>query len=198
VSDAVTDRGGSSSYDEVLYFTPQEINSIISLCKHMRDSVLVRTLYDLGCTVSEIVAIKVKEIDFDDMCIKVNTEDSVRIAYFSEQLKEMLGRFLNIEKKVNDSESYVFGTARGQLTTKRVQQIIKECTTNAGFKSRTKPQILRYSHIVNAHLHHVPLPAILAQTGIKRSRAIQILAALKDDDVNNLLHYRRFFEGYNS
>jgi len=164
----------------------------------MRDAVLVRTLYDLGCTVSEIVALQIKHIDFDDMCMSIQDNEQIRIAYFSEELKEMLGRFLNIEKKINTPETYLFGTARGQLTTKRVQQIIKGCATNAGFKNRTTPQILRYSHIVNAHLQNIPLPAILAQTGIKRSRAIQILAAIKDDKVNNLLHYRRFFEGHNS
>lgn len=195
---AATKTPNSGSYDKVLFYTPKEVESILQLCKHMRDTVLIKMLYDLGCTVSEIVAIQVKDIDFNDLCITIRSQEDAtrtRTSFFSEEVKALLVKFLTVEKKLNARERYIFGTARGQMTTKRIQQIVKECAIAAGFKKRTNPQMLRYSHIINAHLHHVPIPAILAQTGIKRSRAIQILAALETNEVNNLLSYRKFFEG---
>jgi len=47
------------------YLEPKEINQIENAATYLRDKLLIRLLFHLGCRVSEALGLEVKDIDFE-------------------------------------------------------------------------------------------------------------------------------------
>jgi integrase/recombinase XerD len=152
---------------------------LCSLGKPIRDDLIINLLYHLGCTVNELVNIKVDDLDFKHNRIRIRSESSrnkeAREVYLSHTLLSKIKEFL----ATGDNPEYLIFTRQSpQMTTKRVRQLVEEYCNSVGIKDAS-PQILRYTHIVHAYLKNIPIDAIQKQVGLKRSRAIEIFSQLK-------------------
>ena len=47
------------------YLEPNEVEQLETVALYLRDKILIRLLFHLGCRISEALALKVEEIDFD-------------------------------------------------------------------------------------------------------------------------------------
>jgi len=61
------------------YLEPQEIITMEKVADNMRDRLLIRLLFRLGCRVSEALALKVEDIDFK--------QDTVSIVHLKRRVK---------------------------------------------------------------------------------------------------------------
>jgi integrase/recombinase XerD len=161
------------------YLSFEAWESIYSLEKPIRDDLIINLLYHLGCTVNELVNIKVDDLDFKHNHIHIRSESSrnkeAREVYISHTLLFKAKEFLATG---SNPEYLIFTRQSPQMTTKRVRQIVEKYCSSAGIKD-ANPQILRYTHIVHAYLKKIPIDAIQKQVGLKRSRAIEIFSQLK-------------------
>lgn len=46
------------------YLEPEEVKMLEDAAENLRDKLLIRTLFHLGCRVSEALALKVEDVDF--------------------------------------------------------------------------------------------------------------------------------------
>jgi len=46
------------------YLEPEEVKMLEDAAENLRDKLLVRTLFHLGCRISEALALKVEDVDF--------------------------------------------------------------------------------------------------------------------------------------
>lgn len=155
------------------YLTQQQLERLQALTKVPRDRLLIRTQYETGCTVSELVEIKREDLGKDH--IKVGERKS----HVSKSLLEALRAYLRTHHS-----PYVFTSRQNNsLTTKRVQQIIKQALKrlDADLEKQT-PHLLRYTHIVHAAKQRIPLKAIMDQTGLAEQRVSQILSELPSQE----------------
>jgi integrase/recombinase XerD len=53
------------------YLTPDEITLLEKAATNLRDKLLIRVLFHLGCRISEALAIKVEDIDFEQGTISI-------------------------------------------------------------------------------------------------------------------------------
>ena len=53
------------------YVEPQEVAQMEKVVSNLRDKLLVRLLFHLGCRISELLAIKVADIDFEHATITI-------------------------------------------------------------------------------------------------------------------------------
>lgn len=173
-----------------------EVGEVIRLVRGMsslRDKLIILLLYETGCSVTELINIKLKDIR--NRSCEIVIESSVRsneprIAQVSKELLDTVKEYL-LEKKKERSvaSNYLLSTRQSRsMTQKRIQQILSEYKSKSGEK--ITPQILRYTHIAHAYSKGVGVGEITRQVGLKRSRAIEIFSQLKSKTNG----YDRFFE----
>jgi integrase/recombinase XerC len=162
-----------------------------------RDYLIIQLLYHSGCTVNELINIKIKDIDFINNSLKISKDSSrnksSRIIYLSKSIINVISDFLNINNQQNlNYNNYLFSTRQSKkITTKRVRQIVEDIFLKIKIKDTT-PQILRYTHIAHAYMKGIPIDAIQKQVGLRRSRAIEIFNQLSIETNKDV--YKAFSE----
>ena len=115
-----------------------------------RERVILEILYGSGIRVSELVNIKIKDIDFSNKTILIMGKGSKeRIANFGDYALESLNLYLNNSRKelLNDlnSEYLIVGKNKEKLTTRRVEQIIDDIISKASIKMNITPHVFRHT-----------------------------------------------------
>jgi integrase len=140
----------------------EELEQLLNSIDNPRDRLLVRLLYESGCSLHEISELKANAVQADG-----TIHFSDRKAVISAELAREL---------LQQASTYIFHTRQtATITPKRVQQILKPYIA-AIHKGKTTPHILRYTHIVHAYKQGLQLGAISQQTGLTPVRVAQIVA----------------------
>jgi site-specific recombinase XerD len=143
------------------YLQKEELDKLIHSITNPRDRLLVRLLYESGCSVSEISELKTSAVHPDGTIHFID-----RTAFISTELAQEL---------LKQADQYIFHTRQTPtITPKRIQQILKPYIASI-HKGKTTPHILRYTHIVHAYKQGLQLQVISEQTGLTPIRLAQIL-----------------------
>ena len=161
----------------VHYLGKNEFTRLVNQISDERDKLILLVLYETGCTVNEVVHIKLNEMDFTKRHIRFPAESTKagksKISSISLDLVNKLQKFTH-----NFTTTYLFSTRQsGMITTKRVRQLIQSYSKKAGL-GKVNPQIIRYTHVARALEKGIPLLAIQKQLGMERLRLVQIYEAL--------------------
>ena len=123
-----------------------------------RNNLIVELLYATGVRVSELVNIKMNDIDFNDQSIRVFGKGSKeRIVYFGEYALDAMNKYIEGERKetlgLKESE-WLFPNKEGKhLTTRTIELIIENLMNNVRIKSHVSPHTLRHTfatHMLNS------------------------------------------------
>ena len=113
-----------------------------------REKVIIEVLYGSGIRVSELVNIKIKDIDFNNKTIIIFGKGSKeRIVSFGEPALDSIKLYMNDgRKKYNvDSEYLIVGKNEEKLTTRRIEQIINELIKKTSIKMNITPHMFRHT-----------------------------------------------------
>ncbi len=155
-----------------------------------RDKLILNVLYETGCTVNELVKIKIKEIDFEKKIIKFPSastkSNKPRVSYISKNLVNEITEYI----KNHDSPNLLASRQSSQITTKRVRQLIQSYSQKAGL-GKINPQVIRYTHIAHALEKGITLAAVQKQVGMERLRMVQIYEVLVPEEKEG--EYEKFW-----
>ena len=131
----------------------------IKLPLGQRNKVILEVLYATGLRVSELVNIKISDIDFYRKEIKVMGKGSKeRVVHFGDYAKDAIELFIEDGRqklllKHNKICEYLIINEKGnKITTRGVQKIINDIVQKAGVKKHVSPHMLRHSfatHLLN-------------------------------------------------
>lgn len=113
-----------------------------------RERVILEVLYGSGIRVSELVNIKIKDIDFNNKTILIFGKGSKeRIVSFGEPALDSIKMFINEGRKEYkiDSEYLIVGKNEEQLTTRRIEQIINSLINKTSIKMNITPHMFRHT-----------------------------------------------------
>lgn len=179
----------------IAYLTTDQIEFVLSRLSSNRDRLLVNLLYDLGCTLKELLGIRVRDLQLEERKVTITSPSSKRasrVCVFSGRSKGLIERQLSDMQLCDKRLAYLFTSSHGRpLTARRAHQIITNTLTELGFGEAASPQSIKYSHIINAYLSFVPVHLIKKQVGLTRQRIVSILA---DIDTPELGQYESFFK----
>lgn len=163
--------------DSIKYLKKEEWDKLRVSIDDYRDKLMITLLYSTGMRVGEFTKLKVQDIDFGERFIRIPPENT----------KTRTGRTIFIPQEVlNDVRAYLKlkKMKKGKLfdlTTRRIQQLIKKYSSRAGVKAT--PHTLRHSHVVHSLLRQVPITAVQKQVGHKRLTTTQIYSDLAPEQV---------------
>ncbi len=139
---------------ELIFNTPNLVTPL-----GQRDKVILEVLYATGIRVSELVNIKVSDIDFYRKEIRVlGKGNKERIDPFGDYCLESINLFLEdgrkklLEKHHTDCDYLIINEKGKQITTRGVEKIIDNIIKKSSIKRHVSPHMLRHSfatHLLN-------------------------------------------------
>ena len=122
----------------------------ISTPEGLKRRLLIEMFYSTGCRVSEIINIKVKDIDFLNKKIRIMGKGSKeRIVYYGDYAKKYLDKYLS--KGLN--KEYLFVNKHGdKYTVEEIELIVKDIMKHLSIKTHVTPHTLRHTfatHLLN-------------------------------------------------
>lgn len=118
--------------------------------KHLRDSALLGVLYSTGMRVTEIVSIKLEELDLKNSLLRcINSDGQMRELPLDLETHKLLEKYLDRGRpglSRNSDQDSLFLNHRGQqLTRQGLWLIIKAYAQEAGLETPVTPHTLRHS-----------------------------------------------------
>ena len=121
-----------------------------------RNLLILEMLYATGIRVSELVNIRLKDIDIDNKKIKITGKgNKMRYVYFEDVCLEVLVNFLNngyIKLNKNKIDYLFLDRLGNQLTTRGVRYILDKIIKQTTLNKKISPHMLRHSfatHLLN-------------------------------------------------
>lgn len=115
----------------------------------LRDALILELLYSTGIRVSELVNIKVKDINLSMKEIRIFGKGSKeRIVLFGDKCKNLIIDYLNNsrDKLLNDNTEYLILSKTGKMiNTREIRFIIDDAVKIAGLKIHISPHVLRHT-----------------------------------------------------
>jgi site-specific recombinase XerD len=155
--------------------TKDEIRRMLEVTENLKHKLLMEIMYASGLRVSEIIKLKIKDIDLEEGIIRVNLGKGKkdRQTILSKRAIEDLKMYL---QKRNDNNPYVFPGAqnKGHLSTRSVQKIVLRTAKLAGIKKDISCHSLRHSFATHLLEKGVDIRYIQKLLGHKRLETTQI------------------------
>ena len=143
-------------------FSEVEMENVLSQIEYtedfegIRDELLIHVLYVTGMRRAEVIALKVSDVDFETMTIKVlGKRNKERILPMLAETKEKFTQYLLDRKRLNAvvDDKFMFLTKSGnKLYETLVYRLIKKYFREVSSKVKTSPHILRHTfatHLLN-------------------------------------------------
>ncbi|RLE39595.1 hypothetical protein DRJ17_00155 [Candidatus Woesearchaeota archaeon] len=187
-------------HKQINYISQEEWQKLNSVIVNARDKLIINTIYHTGCTVSELVRIKVKDVDFVNSMIYFPAENTKsrkdRFSRIPVSLAFRLKSYLELIGDEKNQDVFVFGSNKqSAISENRVRQIVKKYADKAGIQKvygvdskgrklyAVTVHTLRHSHIKHAIDKNVPLQAIMKQVGHSNIRTTKFYYNLSANDV---------------
>lgn len=158
--------------------TPEELRRVLGQAyrEHPRDGLIVRTLFETGLRVSELVRLEVTHVDFLERTIAVREGKGGkdRLVLFTAELGQQLQLHL-----AGRTRGFLFESNRATaFTARRIQQIVKSVALKAGVAKKIHPHTYRHSMATFLRNQGVPLDVVQLLLGHADPRTTQIYARL--------------------
>lgn len=128
------------------FLTCEELERLRNACQTPRERALVEFLYSSGCRVSEVVNLRLSDIDFASRLARVTGKgNKERLVCFSIKTKLLLQVYL--DQRAGRSNA-LFATSRtpvSPLGVRTIQKTIQSLGDRAGLSTRVHPHLLRHT-----------------------------------------------------
>ena len=167
----------------------KEILDIIGACENIKHKLIIQVLYCSGLRVSEIIDLKINDIDFDRKSIHIKGAKGKkdRVTIISETVLQNIKKYLQEWRPAE----YVFESMRGgQLTTRTIQAIVSQSTKKASLNKPVSPHSFRHSfatHLLESGLDIRYIQALLGHARLETTQIYTKVATTQFDKIKDLL-----------
>ena len=126
------------------------LSKIDDTIQGIRDHIVIELLYSTGIRVSELVNIKIKDIDFNNRIIRIlGKGKKERIVIYGHVCEDILNKYLNnsrnLIKDSNLSEYLILNLNGKKLTDRSVRNIINKYMNKTSIQKHVSPHTLRHT-----------------------------------------------------
>jgi len=123
----------------------QEVKLLMESFETKKSKLMVSLIYACGMRVSEVVSLKVNDLEFEEKIgyIRKAKGKKDRIFNIPEALSKKLEKQVENQRKLN--QEYVFSGRKGKMTTRNVQKIVAKAAKKAGINKGVHVHTLRHS-----------------------------------------------------
>ncbi|MAF50837.1 MAG: hypothetical protein CMH64_01975, partial [Nanoarchaeota archaeon] len=125
--------------------TKEEIKKLLTTISNKKSKLITTLIYAAGLRVSELVNLKVDDLNFEELIGHVRQGKGKKDRIFN--LPENLTKFLKkqVETQKKDNQEYLFSGRNKQLSTRNIQKIVSSAAKKAKIEKSVHPHTLRHS-----------------------------------------------------
>jgi len=161
-----------------------EVRKLIDATDTIKSRLIVSFLYSTGLRVSELVNLKVSDLNLDEKTgwVRRGKGSKDRLFVLSENLCDDLKDYLN-----GKAEGYKFLFSREKpLTPRNIQKIIQGTKNRAGIIKRTTPHTLRHSFATHLLEQGIDIRIIQAMLGHSSLSTTQVYTHISSDQLKKV------------
>ena len=163
----------------------EEIEKLIDATNNLKHKLLIKFLYSSGLRVSELIKLKVNDLDVENFVVRVNSGkgNKDRLSIFAHSLKEDLLKYLCGRKEQNQ---YLFDGRNGHITVKTVQKILENAAIKAKIGKKVTPHMLRHSFATHLLESGIDIRYIQKLLGHSNLRTTEIYTHVSKNNLMNI------------
>ncbi len=125
--------------------TKDEVKKLLSSINNRKSRLMVSLLYACGFRVSELVSLKLTDLDFNEKIGHARQAKGRKDRIFN--IPEFLVPVLQeqVEGQKSVGREYLFTGPKGKLSTRNIQKIVSKASKKAGIEKDVHPHTLRHS-----------------------------------------------------
>ena len=125
--------------------TREEVKRLIDSINTKKSKLMITIAYACGFRVSELINLKVGDLNFNEMIGHVRQAKGRKDRVFNipQRLSKQLQK--QVEKQKGFGQEYLFSGPKGRLSERNIQKIVKKAAENAGIDKEVHPHTLRHS-----------------------------------------------------
>jgi len=164
--------------------TIEEIKRLIESANNIKHKLIIKLLYGCGLRVSEIVNLKINDLNFDENLIKINLAKGKkdRFVKIPFSIKNELENYI----KLNHHKILFPSNRGGKLTKDTIQKIVSNSAKKAEIKKRVYPHLLRHSFATHLLEQGTDLRIIQKLLGHSSIKTTQIYTQISQASIKNI------------
>ena len=177
-----------------------EVKRLFAAVQNIKHACILKTIYACGLRVSEVVALRVEDIDGERKVIHVKQTKGRKDRLIP--LPEALLRDLRAYYKAYRPKTFLFeGQAKKGVTEPRpytatsVRALLKRACDRAGIRKKVTPHTLRHSYATHLYEHGVNLRSIQELLGHSSSKTTEIYTHVSKIHLTKMPSPLDFLEG---
>ena len=182
-------------------FSEKEIIEVLNLLEEtqdfesLRNKLMVELFYSTGIRRSELIHIKIGDIDFANETVKVmGKRNKERYIPLIKSVQKTLQEYINFRKEINTNQSYLFITKKGKiLYDTLVYRVINNYFSSVSSKVKKSPHIIRHSfatHLLNEGADLNSVKELLGHSSLASTQIYTHSSLGKLKEVYNQAHPR--------
>ncbi|MCT4612921.1 MAG: tyrosine recombinase [Clostridia bacterium] len=175
----------------------EQINKLLDMpdtskVKGVRDKAMMELLYATGIKVSEIMEVKLDDINLDLSFVKCGNASTPRIIPFGSKANKVLNNYIeNFRSKIiKEENNYLFVNLNGKnMTRQGIWKIVREYGKHVTDEKDITPNMIRHSFAMHLVQNGAELDAVQEMLGHKDIAATQLYAKMVKSKVADV--YRK-------
>ena len=166
--------------------TKEEVKKLLNSIENKKSKLMLCLIYACGFRVSELVNLKIKELDFEENIgyVKQGKGRKDRIFNIPLNLKKALMK--TAERQKQEGEEYLFSGPKGKLSERNIQKIIKKAAEKADIKKNIHPHTLRHSFATHLLENGVDIRLIQELLGHSDLSTTQLYAHVSSEQIKKI------------
>ncbi len=166
--------------------TKDEVKILLKSIENKKSKLMISLIYACGFRVSELVNLKVSDLDFADNIGHVTQGKGKKDRIFN--IPAFLRRSLEKRVKIqtDNHEEYLFTGPNGKLTGRNIQKMIKKYALKAGIKKDVHPHTLRHSFATHLLENNVDIRKIQELLGHADLSTTQIYTHISTEELKKI------------
>ena len=163
--------------------TKEEVKKLIDSAQTRKSKLIISFLYSSGLRVSELVNLKIKDLDLQEKIgwVRKGKGGKDRIFTISENLMSELNKYIDEHK----DHQYLFSKDK-PLTTRNIQKIIQITTKKADINKKITPHTLRHSFATHLLESGVNIRIIQELLGHANLSTTQIYTHISQEQIKKI------------
>ena len=159
--------------------TQEEIKALIDMTQNQKHKLLISFLYATGVRVAEVIKIKISDINFPQklLLVRQGKGKNDRYTILSEKLIIQINEYCR-NQRFQSGQFFLFETAKGHITSRTVQLILKNAQKKAKITKSVTPHVLRHSfatHLMEANVKTEYIQQLLGHNDIRTTRIYETI-----------------------
>ncbi len=164
----------------------QEVKKLFETLDSEKSKLMARMLYACGFRVSELVNLKVNDLEFEEKTGRIKQGKGKKDRSFN--IPEFLFNEIKLQSEAQSriSKEYLFTGPNGKLSSRNIQKIISSAAYRAGIQKEVHPHTLRHSFATHLLENGVDIRKIQELLGHSDLSTTQIYTHISTEELKKI------------